>query len=561
MDVTHKYFIDFKDSLDGIALPEKFTFPFFYDPHPLAERAAEQLQQHLKSQSEWTHNFGLDPDKKEGAIGKMFGVLVVQDTTGKIGFLAGYSGKIADSNHLPYFVPPVYDTLDKEGFYKQGERMLNQYTATINKLESAPEFIRAKEYLDRVVEETNASIVERRLLNKANKKDRKRKRAELGAQMNEGDFKVVLDSLGKESVRDSYVLKDLIRDSENRVQQAEHEVNVYKDEIKKIREKRKALSSQLQKQLHQNYQFLNAKGETQDLLDLFKDSFHKVPPAGSGECAAPKLLQYAYLNKLHPIALAEFWWGTSPNTEIRNHKHYYPACRGKCLPILTHMLVGLDVDDNPLLETPPLLKEIEILYEDDHIAILNKPHEFLSVPGRNISDSVLTRMKEKYPDATGPLLVHRLDMSTSGILVLAKDMRSHRILQQQFIKKTIQKEYTAILNGTLKSDSGIIDLPLRVDLDDRPRQMVCYEHGKPAQTRYQVLDRTKSKTRISFFPVTGRTHQLRVHAAHTKGLSIPIVGDDLYGTKQDRLHLHATWIKLIHPETRKTMKFHCPAPF
>ena len=285
------------------------------------------------------------------------------------------------------------------------------------------------------------------------------------------------------------------------------------------------------------------------------------PPAGSGECSAPKLLQYAFANDLKPITMAEFWWGKSPNSEIRKHKNFYPACQSRCKPILTHMLKGVDLEENKMLEGLSEEKELEIIFEDDVLIVINKPAEFLSVPGKEISDSVYTRMKKKFPDATGPLIVHRLDMSTSGILVLTKTKEANKILQSQFIKRTIKKRYVALLDGNLQENEGIIKLPLRVDLDDRPRQLVCFKHGKPAETRWKVIQRENNKTRVHFYPITGRTHQLRVHASYFNGLNAPIIGDDLYGKKANRLHLHAEFIEFFHPKTKEKISFSIPPEF
>jgi tRNA pseudouridine32 synthase/23S rRNA pseudouridine746 synthase len=272
-------------------------------------------------------------------------------------------------------------------------------------------------------------------------------------------------------------------------------------------------------------------------------------------------LQYAFLNQLKPIALAEFWWGMSPDSEVKVHQEYYPACRGKCEPILSHMLEGIEMDVNPMSINPAEGKELPIIYEDDYLLLVNKPAEFLSVPGKTIEDSVQTRIQHKYPTATGPLLVHRLDMSTSGIILIAKKKDIHESLQKQFIKRTVQKRYAALLQGYVKSSSGEIQLPLRVDLEDRPRQLVCYEHGKEALTKYEVLERKNGQTRVHFYPFTGRTHQLRVHAAHLSGLNAPIIGDDLYGQKSDRLYLHAEYLSFWHPITKERMEITCPAPF
>ena len=317
----------------------------------------------------------------------------------------------------------------------------------------------------------------------------------------------------------------------------------------------------MQQRLFENYAFLDAYGHSKSLIDIFVRDQRTQPPAGAGDCSAPKLLQYAYLHNLKPIAIAEFWWGQAPFAEVRLHGHFYAACRSKCLPILIHMLNGLDVEVNPLLSQAGSEEQVKVIYEDDFIAVVNKAAEFLSVPGIVLTDSVKTRMKARYPDATGPLLVHRLDMSTSGILLIAKTEESHNFLQRQFINRSVYKRYLAVLDGIVEKNEGEIVLPMRVDLDDRPRQLICYEHGKYARTTYKVINREFNKTRIYLFPHTGRTHQLRLHAAHALGLNAPILGDDIYGDKADRLHLHAEWSSFVHPGTRVRMEVEVKGDF
>ncbi|WP_333780804.1 RluA family pseudouridine synthase [Tenacibaculum pacificus] len=259
--------------------------------------------------------------------------------------------------------------------------------------------------------------------------------------------------------------------------------------------------------------------------------------------------------------MAEFWWGKSPNKEIRKHQQFYPACQGKCKPILTHMLSGIEMDTNPLLKNPAIGKEIEIIFEDNELIVVYKPEDFLSVPGIHIKDSVYTRIKQQIKNISGPIIVHRLDMATSGLLVLAKNKESHKFLQSQFINRTIEKRYTALLDGIVTKNKGTITLPLRVDLDDRPRQLVCYEYGKPTKTNWEVIERKEGKTKIYFYPISGRTHQLRVHASHSLGLNTPIVGDDLYGKKSKRLHLHSDTLVFLHPITKKKMYFNKKSEF
>jgi tRNA pseudouridine32 synthase/23S rRNA pseudouridine746 synthase len=259
--------------------------------------------------------------------------------------------------------------------------------------------------------------------------------------------------------------------------------------------------------------------------------------------------------------MAEFWWGISPNSEVRKHKSFYPSCQSRCKPILNHMLKGIQMDENLLLKNLSENQELKIIFEDDDLVIVNKPPEFLSVPGKEITDSVYTRIKQKYPEATGPLIVHRLDMSTSGIIILTKTKEANKIVQNQFIKRTVKKRYVALLNGKLSKKQGVIKLPLRLDLDDRPRQLVDFKNGKKAETNWHVISQNDTHTRVHFYPITGRTHQLRVHAAHKEGLNTPIKGDDLYGKKQDRLYLHAEFIEFTHPTSRNKISFTVPADF
>jgi tRNA pseudouridine32 synthase/23S rRNA pseudouridine746 synthase len=314
-----------------------------------------------------------------------------------------------------------------------------------------------------------------------------------------------------------------------------------------LKTKRRQMSAALQKGLFESYSFLNAKGQRKDLLELFSSEGGITPPSGAGECAAPKLLQFAYQHKLKPLALAEFWWGPSPPSEIRKHSYFYPSCRSKCLPILGHMLEGIPLGADSTKENPAEGKDLPIVFEDDHIIVVNKPAEFLSVPGKNITDSVYTRIAAKCPDATGPMIVHRLDMSTSGLMLLAKSKEVHRHLQSQFLKRRIKKTYVAVLDGEPNPGRREINLPLRVDLDHRPRQVVCYKYGKPSITHWEKVSVHNGCTRVHFYPITGRTHQLRVHAAHTLGLNTPILGDDLYGKRAERLYLHAASITFQHP--------------
>ena len=420
-----------------IPLPERFTYPFCYEPHPLCLLAAEEVKQEIAR---------INPSE-----GKMFGVLVVEG-----GFLAAYSGLLEGRNDWPYFVPPVFDAQQPDGYFKTQEREI--------------------------------------------------------------------------------------------MHSPEH----------------KQMSQDLQLWLFRQYRLLNARGETKDLVDIWQDYHcspriqkkYPLPPGGTGDCCAPKLLQYAYQHHLKPVCMAEFWWGPSPKSEIRHHGQFYPACRGKCKPILTWMLQGLDVDPNHEEAGFPHLTP-EIIYEDEAMVVLNKPSGMLSVPGRAEDYSVATWAQGQW---TGSMLVHRLDMGTSGLIVVAKDKPSYLALQEQFVKRTVKKRYIAIVDGIVKQPRGRITLPLTNDPMNRPRQTVDFKKGKSAVTEYEVLETIGSKTLIALYPHTGRTHQLRMHCAHEDGLGCPILGDELYGQKADRLYLHCDHLELTHPRTGEKMNFNLEKP-
>jgi tRNA pseudouridine32 synthase/23S rRNA pseudouridine746 synthase len=389
---------------------------------------------------------------------------------------------------------------------------------------------------------------------------RKHQKKEARLKLDDKNFEVFTKKLIQESFNDQFFYRELQEYYENKIKKIKNSLLVFENNIEEHIYNRKKISKTLQNTLFQKYQFLNQQKEQKGLLDIFDNSSIK-PPAGSGDCCAPKLLQYAFQHQLTPVAMAEFWWGISPNSEIRKHKNFYPSCQSRCKPILKHMLERVKMDENLLLKSLSENLELKIIFEDDDLIIVNKPPEFLSVPGKEIKDSVYTRIKQKYPSATGPIIVHRLDMSTSGILVLTKTKQANKILQDQFIKRTVKKRYVALLSGKLNKKNGTITLPLRLDLNDRPRQLVDFVNGKKAETNWTVISQNTKQTRIHFYPITGRTHQLRVHAAHKDGLNLPIIGDDLYGTKQDKLYLHADFIEFTHPTSKNKISFTVPSDF
>jgi len=552
-------FIEFDQDVSNIELPEKFTFPFYYEPHPIAMIAAEELQSYLEDHN-FGHDFGIQR-RTQHSIGKMFGVLVVQKPNGQLGYLAAFSGKVADSNDHEHFVPPVFDMLTKNSFFRKEELEISEINRQVAQLENDPEYVQLQNESTQKLNELNSTEKSLRDAIIQGKQDRKKTRREQKEILSEEEFEKLCNDLAKESIESKLELKQFLRYKDHVTAEIAEKLAPFENKIKELKRDRANRSNVLQKKLFNSYQFLNIKGENKSLLPIFEHTSLKKPPAGAGECAAPKLLQYAFEHDLKPIALAEFWWGAPPNTEIRTHKNYYPACQGKCEPILGHMLKGIELDENPLIKNYGSNKEIEVIYEDDHIMIINKPHDLLSVPGKNIKDSVYTRILDQNPNLSGPVIVHRLDMATSGLMVLAKEEVAYKLIQRQFLDRSVKKTYTALLEGVLDERRGRVELPMRLDIYDRPRQCVCHEHGKWSKTDWRVDYIKDGRTRIIFKPITGRTHQLRVHAAHKEGLKTPIVGDDLYGTRDERLYLHATTLTFEHPKTKEIISFNAPAPF
>jgi len=590
----------FKKPVSYLALPEKFTYPFHYTPHPLCVLAAEEVKEYIASRKEW---------QEELASGKMFGVLIVQTDNGitnneenQIGYLAAFSGNLAGKNLHPYFVPPVYDLLQPEGFFKIEEEQISAINIRIRELENSSSYLGSKEKWKIETEQAKAVLNQAKAELKMAKEAREIRR-QSSPELSEEEQA----SLIRESQYQKAEYKRLEKEWKKRLEELETEVRHFDIEIERLKTERKERSAALQRKLFEQFRMLNAQGEVKDLYTIFEQTVQKVPPAGAGECALPKLLQYAYLHQLKPLAMAEFWWGDSPKNEIGHLGYYYPSGKGKSEPILQHMLQGLEIDENPLLNPVHEEEELEIVFEDEWLLVVNKPAGMLSVPGKaEDRDSVYHRLKKKYPEATGPMIVHRLDMATSGLLLVAKTKEVHQDLQAQFANRSIKKRYVAVLDGaiikteketkpiaekailiakntvstkkTAKAErtgsTGRIELPLCLNPLDRPRQMVSSEHGKEAITEYQIIseseritsesentfnesnridesersiNESRKYTRIIFYPLTGRTHQLRVHAAHPEGLGCPILGDELYGKKADRLYLHAEYIEFRHP--------------
>lgn len=538
-------FHSFQTSIAGIELPRLFTYPFHYTPHPLCVMAAGEVQAYINKQTRW---------KEELDKGKMFGVLIVRTSNGQTGYLAAFSGNLCGSNSHSFFVPPVYDLLKPDGFFKIEEEQISAINHQIGQLQNCDRYLELQQKMERETVSSQQALSEARKVLKAAKEKREQRRLH---RPNENEQAAMI----RESQYQKAEFKRLERYWKEQISEIKTEMESFSSRIEALKAERRNRSAALQQKLFQQFNFLNAKGETKNLCAIFEETVQKTPPAGAGECAAPKLLQYAYLSGLSPIAMAEFWWGESPKTEIRHHGYYYPSCRGKCEPILRHMLQGLNVEPAPSERYSLSQNMPEILFEDQWLLVLHKSEGVLSVPGKSEEQSIYSLLRARYPEATGPLVVHRLDMATSGLLLAAKTQEVHRHLQAQFENRSIKKRYIALLDGILSEEEGVIDLPICPDYLDRPRQMVNEELGKTAITRYRVMDRKNGQTRIAFFPLTGRTHQLRVHAAHPLGLNCPIVGDELYGRKAERLYLHAEYLEFIHPVSGQRMVIEKKAEF
>ena len=562
-------FNSFSQNIKDYTLPTRFTFPFCYEPHPLCLLAAAELQTKFTNHSQLQQALAQQ--------GKMFGVLIVENAQGDIGYLAAFSGKFTIARALSDkdidFVPSVFELDEQADWYHDESLIINRLNTELDTLLVNPQIEAYELTLNSLINQQDEQLAKQHAEMAVNRKTRKDQRNQIRNDLTDDQLAQQLKTLAKQSVADKNQLKHLKQHWQAVICEAQQKLTALTDAITALKNKRKKLSTRLQKKLFKQYRLLNSAGVEKDLIELFQDTRYPIPPAGTGDCAAPKLLQYAFMHQLKPLAMAEFWWGQAPQSEIRQHKKFYGACSGKCQPILAHMLEGMTLDDNPLLVNPAEGKSLEIIYQDNDIVVVNKPHEFLSVPGKNIEDSVYLRIKEQFPEATGTLIVHRLDMSTSGVMVLALTKRAQKNIQQQFINRTIKKRYVALLemkvtaniDKIVSQSEGEINLPLRGDLDDRPRQLVCFDAGKASKTHWQVIEHTDEKIKLYLYPESGRTHQLRVHCAHPQGLNTPILGDDLYGNNNDniaqRLHLHAQRLTLRHPVSQEEMTFNVDEAF
>ncbi|MDK9760964.1 RluA family pseudouridine synthase [Vibrio sp. D420a] len=546
---------------DHHTLPDRFTFPYYYTPHKTCELAMLDLQSRLQKAD-------IDGD----SFGQLYAVLLTQDpTTGELGYLAAHGGLALDESLVVSlssieFVPSAFE---KAQYELECRSLIDQVTSQAKQIETFEQRHNLAELHTRLESSKEQAATEIANFQKqmaANKAQRDALRANYEASIQSSSDNSehtvknsdLLKQLGAESSQEKRDLKALRIQWKQAIAELQSNINTIDATLRDQRQQYSELSAQLEEQRLSHYHFLNANNQTKSLLELLNG---KEALEGAGDCCLPKLLNFAFKHNLKPLALAEFWWGRPPRQEIRQHGNLYPVCQSRSFEILEHHLEGIELEDNPLIVNPAVGKHFDIVYKDKEIVVVNKPAEFLSVPGKFIEDSVYSRIKARYPDATGPLIIHRLDMSTSGLLILALTAESNRHIQKQFIERTVEKRYTALLDGDIKGESGDISLPLRGDITDRPRQLVCHQYGKKAETHWQVVRRGDGKTKVHLYPKTGRTHQLRVHCAHPDGLGTPITGDDLYGYKRDRLHLHAGYLKLVHPTTGEWIEFEVPSEF
>lgn len=561
-------------SSSHFTLPKRFTFPYYYTPHPIADIAASLLQERLTA-------IAVD----DSAIGNLYAVLVVRNAQGELGYLSAFSGldlqpQLVDPLSEITFVPAVFDSMKYQQEHQHDFENLTKVIAQLDGLEKQNLLVQLIDNLKATQAQAELALKQKQQQISENKANRKATRKQAELNLSETEVADLIKQLGIQSSQEKRELKSLKSQLNAQVEHAQSLLDNQQLSISSIEETKAKLEQDLEQARLASYQFHNKDGHIKSLDKLLSrqvldgqahneqvlNGQSAIP--GTGDCCCPKLLNYAFQHNLTPIALTEFWWGSAPQAEVRQHTNLYPVCQSKCFEILEHMLEGIELDENPLIVTPSIGKTFDIIYEDADFIVVNKPEEFLSVPGKFIEDSIYTRVKALYPNATGPLIVHRLDMSTSGLLVLALTAEANKHIQKQFIDRTVEKRYTALIDGLIETDSGTINLPLRGDMTDRPRQLVCHQHGRKAETKWEVIARNKATsaspantTKVYLYPKTGRTHQLRVHCAHVSGLGLPITGDDLYGFKRDRLYLHAGYLKFSHPATGEMMEFEVDANF
>ena len=529
--------------------PSRMNNPLNYTPHPLCVMAAEEVRRMVRE------NAVMSSETRKS--GKMFGVLVVETPDGNTGYLAAYSGQIAGRSNWDGFVPAVFDYLQDGGYFKTCEAEITAINKQVRLMETSEERRRLLTHLDETIAKAASEEQAYKTLMHESKARRDNERA-AGGVTPEREAEMT-----RESQFQKAELRRMRRRNADTIAMAREACHRYDTSISLLKQKRRTMSDRLQEWLFHHFVMLNKDGDSRSLTDIFRTSLSASPPAGAGECCEPRLLQYAFSHAMTPKCMAMFWIGASPEGEIRHEQTYYPACRSKCKPILEWML-GKDIVKDDTFITQHNGDNLNIIYQDSDIIVVDKPAGMLSVPGKNDAPSVLSLLQRKMEDNIFP--VHRLDMDTSGLMVFVRNKKAQRNLQRQFETHSIVKRYIALLERKPDSEQGTISLPLSPDMADRPRQMVDYRHGKQALTHYRLCTSPSTPMRRQFLtvgdnlvelsPLTGRTHQLRVHCAHPDGLASPIVGDRLYGTtNHPRLCLHAEYLEFRHPTTGEIVIF------
>ncbi len=537
--------------------------PFDYVPDARCDEAFRRLVDNLEflKRSDRPEDLNFI---RELETGKMLGVLIATDGEGHDRTLYAFSGQLGNGGfHYDGFVGPVFDYLHPDGYFKRKEADISLQNVEISKYEEETVSVLQRDY-EHQKKKGEAEISEFRSQCRRSKAERDARgkagdadETELTAMIRQSQFeKAELHRIKRRVAEDLEPLAE-------RLKQAHSCLAV-------LKEKRRSDSEALQKWLFASFKLLNARWESKSLSEIFSGTSLRIPPSGAGECCAPKLLQAAYLREWHPKAIAEYWYGKPKRGEVRVHGMHYPACRGKCLPVLCWMLQGLDV--KPPLDTERLAGEAgipKIIYENQWFCVVEKPSGMLSVPGKGAAVSLQQWLDDKYGAGLSVKMAHRLDQDTSGVIIATFGEEPFRIMQALFATRQIRKTYIADLDGDYQMrgipSHGRIELPLAPDWLDRPRQVVDIKSGKPALTEYEFTDVSEGRTRVKFCPHTGRTHQLRVHAASEMGLDMPIAGDRLYGRRAvgsgERLHLHACRIEFTFPLDGLHYIFESPAPF
>lgn len=517
--------------------PAEFTDPFRYMPHPAVREAARLTMERIDSDTELKYAF---------SEGKMLGVLVCRPAKGQrqTCFISAFSGNVGGKSSIDGFVPPIFDLTDPDGEFKRREAEISELNHEIERLLDSDRLL----CLEREVADAESGCRRELTAMKEVMAASKLKREKIRSERQDPD---TLQSLIKESQHEKAEYKRLKVVLDEVVANAHRRLEEYHKQVESLKRQRASMSEELQEWIFKQYIVCNASGEPASIHDIFT-SKGLVPPGGTGECAAPKLLQYAFTNGLEPLAMGEFWYGTSPQTAVRTHGHFYPSCTSKCGPLLKYMLNGISTESPDL----QLYKGISpaIIFEDKEIIVVEKPSGMPSVPGLDGRTSMQEHLEHIYGQTIHA--VHRLDMDTSGIMLFAKTHQAAINLRRQFEDHTVRKTYIARVSGTV-IETGRIRLPLSPDYDERPRQKVDIKQGKPACTEYEIASKNPDGTTdLLLYPHTGRTHQLRVHCAHTLGLGCPIIGDMLYGgAPASRLHLHALSITFEHPSSCGSITF------